>query len=33
MEKGTVQFEGPIAELMEREDLARAVFLGGEVPV
>jgi ABC-type branched-subunit amino acid transport system ATPase component len=31
MEKGTVQFEGPIAELMERDDLARAVFLGGEV--
>ncbi len=33
MEKGQVRFEGPIADLMERDDLARAVFLGGEVPV
>jgi ABC-type branched-subunit amino acid transport system ATPase component/predicted MFS family arabinose efflux permease len=33
MEKGQVRFEGPMAELMERDDLARAVFLGGEVPV
>ncbi len=32
MEKGQVRFEGAIAELMERDDLARAVFLGGEVP-
>jgi ABC-type branched-subunit amino acid transport system ATPase component len=32
MEKGQVRFEGPIADLVERDDLARAVFLGGEVP-
>ena len=32
MEKGQVRFEGPIPDLMERDDLARAVFLGGEVP-
>lgn len=32
MEKGQVRFEGAIAELMERDDLARAIFLGGEVP-
>ena len=32
MEKGQVRFEGAITELMERDDLARAVFLGGEVP-
>jgi ABC-type branched-subunit amino acid transport system ATPase component/predicted MFS family arabinose efflux permease len=32
MEKGQVRFEGPIADLIERDDLARAVFLGGEVP-
>ena len=32
MEKGQVRFEGPIAELVERDDLAHAVFLGGEVP-
>ncbi len=30
MEKGQVRFEGPAAELAERDDLARAVFLGGE---
>ena len=30
MEKGRVRFEGPAAELLERDDLARAVFLGGE---
>ena len=30
MEKGQVRFEGPAAELMERDDLVRAVFLGGE---
>jgi ABC-type branched-subunit amino acid transport system ATPase component len=30
MEKGTVRFEGPAAELAERDDLARAVFLGHE---
>ena len=28
MEKGTVQFDGPAAELGERGDQARAVFLG-----
>jgi ABC-type branched-subunit amino acid transport system ATPase component/predicted MFS family arabinose efflux permease len=32
MEKGQVRFEGAISELIERDDLARAVFLGGEVP-
>jgi ABC-type branched-subunit amino acid transport system ATPase component len=31
MEKGQVRFEGAIADLVERDDLARAVFLGGEV--
>ena len=30
MEKGRVRFEGPAAELAERDDLVRAVFLGGE---
>ena len=29
MEKGRVRFTGPAAELLERPDLARAVFLGG----
>jgi ABC-type branched-subunit amino acid transport system ATPase component len=29
LEKGRVRFEGQIRELMERDDLARAVFLGG----
>ena len=29
LEKGQVRFEGPIRDLMERDDLARAVFLGG----
>jgi ABC-type branched-subunit amino acid transport system ATPase component len=28
MEKGEVRFDGPVAELIERDDLARAVFLG-----
>ena len=28
MEKGAVRFEGPAQELAERDDLARAVFLG-----
>jgi ABC-type branched-subunit amino acid transport system ATPase component/predicted MFS family arabinose efflux permease len=32
LEKGQVRFEGAIADLMENDDLARAVFLGGEVP-
>jgi ABC-type branched-subunit amino acid transport system ATPase component len=30
LEKGQVRFEGPAAELAERDDLARAVFLGKE---
>lgn len=30
LEKGHVRFEGPIAELVERDDLVRAVFLGTE---
>ena len=29
LERGRVSFDGPIRELMERDDLARAVFLGG----
>ena len=29
MEKGQVRFEGPAAELLERDDLVRAVFLSG----
>src|SRR5687768_5778154 len=28
LEKGAVRFEGPTRELMERDDIARAVFLG-----
>ena len=28
MEKGEVRFEGPTSELLERDDIARAVFLG-----
>lgn len=30
MEKGEVRFEGPASELLERDDLLRAVFLGSE---
>jgi ABC-type branched-subunit amino acid transport system ATPase component len=30
LEKGRVRFTGPVRDLMERDDLARAVFLGGE---
>ena len=30
MEKGQVRFEGPARELLERDDLVRAVFLGGD---
>ena len=30
MEKGRIRFEGTARELAERDDLARAVFLGGE---
>jgi ABC-type branched-subunit amino acid transport system ATPase component/MFS family permease len=29
MEKGTVRFEGPTADLLHRDDLLRSVFLGG----
>jgi ABC-type branched-subunit amino acid transport system ATPase component len=29
MEKGQIRFDGPAQELAERDDLARAVFLGG----
>jgi ABC-type branched-subunit amino acid transport system ATPase component len=28
LEKGQIRFEGPTAELLERDDIARAVFLG-----
>jgi ABC-type branched-subunit amino acid transport system ATPase component/sugar phosphate permease len=31
MEKGRIRFEGPARDLMERDDLVRAVFLGGEI--
>jgi len=30
LEKGEVRFEGPASELAQRDDLARAVFLGRE---
>jgi branched-chain amino acid transport system ATP-binding protein len=30
LEKGTVRFDGPPGELLERGDIARSVFLGGE---
>ena len=30
MERGRVQFEGPAQDLLERDDLLRAVFLSGE---
>jgi len=29
MERGAVRFEGPTVELLHRDDLVRAVFLGG----
>ena len=29
MERGTIRFEGPTAELLERQELVRAVFFGG----
>ncbi len=32
MEKGAVRFDGPTSELLERDDLARAVFLGAAQP-
>jgi ABC-type branched-subunit amino acid transport system ATPase component len=31
LEKGQVRFEGPTAELLERPDLAQAVFFGGNI--
>ena len=30
LEMGQIRFEGPARELLERDDLARAVFLGRE---
>jgi hypothetical protein len=30
LEKGTIRFEGPPKELLERGDIARSVFLGAE---
>jgi ABC-type branched-subunit amino acid transport system ATPase component len=30
MERGRIRFEGPANELLERDDLLRAVFLSGE---
>ena len=30
MEKGEVRFEGPAEELLDRDDLLRAVFFGSE---
>jgi ABC-type branched-subunit amino acid transport system ATPase component len=30
LEKGAVRFEGPAQQLLERDDLARAVFFGTE---
>ena len=30
LEKGQIRFEGPTQELLDRDDLARAVFLGRE---
>jgi ABC-type branched-subunit amino acid transport system ATPase component len=32
LEKGEVRFEGRTTELLERDDIARAVFLGGAAP-
>jgi ABC-type branched-subunit amino acid transport system ATPase component len=32
MDKGSVRFEGPVTELIGRDDLARAVFLAIEQP-
>jgi ABC-type branched-subunit amino acid transport system ATPase component len=30
MERGRVRFEGPASDLLDRDDLLRAVFLSGE---
>jgi ABC-type branched-subunit amino acid transport system ATPase component/branched-subunit amino acid ABC-type transport system permease component len=32
LEKGTVRFEGPTTELLDRPDLLRSVFIGGDAP-
>ncbi|MEW6476952.1 MAG: ATP-binding cassette domain-containing protein, partial [Actinomycetota bacterium] len=32
LEKGTVRFTGPVEDLLHRDDLVRAVFLGGDHP-
>jgi ABC-type multidrug transport system ATPase subunit len=32
LEKGEVRFEGPTAELVERDDIVRSVFLSGAAP-
>jgi ABC-type branched-subunit amino acid transport system ATPase component len=32
LEKGQVRFEGPTQELLARDDIARAVFLGSAPP-
>jgi ABC-type branched-subunit amino acid transport system ATPase component/branched-subunit amino acid ABC-type transport system permease component len=32
LEKGTVRFEGPTTELLDRPDLLRSVFIGGGAP-
>jgi branched-chain amino acid transport system ATP-binding protein len=32
LEKGAVRFEGPTADLLERDDLLRSVFFGGQAP-
>jgi len=32
LEKGQVRFEGPTIQLLERDDIARAVFLGATTP-
>ncbi|HUR51943.1 MAG TPA: ATP-binding protein [Mycobacteriales bacterium] len=32
LEKGAVRFQGPTADLLERDDLLRSVFFGGAVP-
>jgi len=32
LEKGQVRFEGPTRDLLARDDIARAVFLGADVP-
>jgi ABC-type branched-subunit amino acid transport system ATPase component len=32
LEKGAVRFEGPVLDLLERKDIARAVFFGSPTP-